>query len=181
MNALTTGFECLVGFESQIKNQNLSLPQNEEVKEEFVGIGFRVGKQTLLVKMDEVNEIVDMPKCTKVGGTQSWFLGLANVRGNLLPISDLHGYMFGGRGSRRSTSRVLIYQQHGVFVGLKVDDILGLKHFFIDEKVNPNSSSSEQLEPFIDEVFSRTGQQWPVFNIRKFASSNKFVNVLRKQ
>ncbi len=178
---MITGFDHLLDFESQVKQQNVFLPNNEEIKEEFVGIGFRIGEQTLLVKMDEVNEIVDMPKCTKVGGTKPWFLGLANVRGNLLPITDLHGYMFGGRTSRRSASRVLIYQKNGIFVGLKVDDILGLKHFFLDEKIKKNNSGLEQLTPYIDEVFGRMEQEWSVFNIKKFASSQGFINISRQQ
>ena len=106
-----SGFDYLVHFELQIKARKLFSPQNEETREEFLGIGFRVGEQILMVKMDEIGEIIDMPKCTKVGGTKSWFLGLANVRGNLLPITDLHGFMLGGWTSRHHSDRVLIYQK----------------------------------------------------------------------
>jgi twitching motility protein PilI len=132
-----------------------------------------------MVKMDEVSEIVDMPKCTKVGGTKSWFLGLANVRGNLLPITDLHGFMLGGWTSRHHTDRVLIYQKKNVFIGLKVDDVLGLKNFFMEEKMEKQNIKNSLLTPFVDEVFIRENQHWSVFNIGHFATSQKFLQIIK--
>jgi twitching motility protein PilI len=177
-DAPKSGFDYLVHFELQIKARKAFLSQNEETREKFVGIGFRIGEQTLMVEMDEVSEIVDMPKCTKVGGTKSWFLGLANVRGNLLPITDLHGFMLGG-GFRCHTDRVLIYQKKGVFVGFKADDVLGLKHFFMEEKIEKQNIETSLLTPFIDEVFSRENQCWSVFNIGRFATSQEFLQIIK--
>ncbi len=178
-NEPETTYQWLASFESRVRARGVSLPRDEEVREEFVGIGFRLGDQTLMVKMGEVSEIVDMPECTLVRGTMPWFLGVANVRGNLLPVTDLHGFMLGGRASRRHTARVLIYQKQDVFVGLKVDDILGLKHFYLDERQTEAKQLNENLLPFIDEVYYQGDQQWSVFNIKKLVQDKRFLQITK--
>ena len=46
---------------------------------------------------DEVVEILPMPQVTPVPGAQPWLLGVANIRGNLLPIVDLKQFLEGER------------------------------------------------------------------------------------
>ena len=44
----------------------------------------------------DVNEILFMPTLAPVPGTKPWLLGVANVRGNLVPVVDLRdGQMMG--------------------------------------------------------------------------------------
>jgi twitching motility protein PilI len=45
----------------------------------------------------EVNEILTLPVLTPVPGTRSWLLGVANVRGNLVPVIDLRDFIEGER------------------------------------------------------------------------------------
>jgi hypothetical protein len=44
-DAPRSGFDYLVHFESQIKARKEFSPQNEKMREEFEGIGFRIGDQ----------------------------------------------------------------------------------------------------------------------------------------
>ena len=50
-----------------------------------------------LVAREEAREVLGVPApLTRVPGAKSWILGLANVRGQLLPIIDLRAYLGSG-------------------------------------------------------------------------------------
>ncbi|WP_227511786.1 chemotaxis protein CheW [Psychrobacter sp. ENNN9_III] len=53
------------------------------------GIVFEIGGQRLIAPMGEVSEVLAMPEYTSMPLVKSWMLGIANVRGRLLPITDL--------------------------------------------------------------------------------------------
>ena len=55
----------------------------------------------LLTRMGEVSEILDPPDYTRVPGVKDWVVGIANVRGSLLPLMDLKGFVtfHGGLGT----------------------------------------------------------------------------------
>lgn len=58
-------------------------------------LGVMVGDRRYLLNLQETGEIVTLSPLTEVPMTQDWFLGLMNVRGNLISVVDLarfHGF-----------------------------------------------------------------------------------------
>ena len=50
-----------------------------------------------LVAREEAREVLGVPSpLTRVPGAKSWILGLANIRGQLLPIIDLRAFLGSG-------------------------------------------------------------------------------------
>ncbi|NMW25692.1 chemotaxis protein CheW, partial [Rhodanobacter denitrificans] len=92
-----TPFEILAHYE------RLSLGHASDTQDKFEapglwrGIGFRVGSRLLVSGIDEINELLAVPVLTPVPGTQPWLLGVANVRGNLVPVIDFGRFLFGER------------------------------------------------------------------------------------
>ena len=67
---------------------------------------------------------------TRVPGAKSWILGLANVRGQLLPVIDLRQYPGQRRRRRpRATTRVVVVNHRDIPAGLLVDEVLGFRRF----------------------------------------------------
>jgi len=56
-------------------------------------LGLGIGAARYLIDLAEIGEIVAPPPLTAVPLTQPWYLGLANVRGNLLGVIDLAAYL----------------------------------------------------------------------------------------
>lgn len=52
-------------------------------------LGVTVGSKKLLINLKDVSEVLPMPPLQSVPLTQPWFLGVANIRGNLYNITDL--------------------------------------------------------------------------------------------
>jgi twitching motility protein PilI len=56
-------------------------------------LGVEIGGNGYLIDLTETGEIVPVPQLASVPLTRPWYLGLANVRGNLLGVVDLARYL----------------------------------------------------------------------------------------
>ena len=90
-------------------------PGDDVSTEEWVGIGLRLGNERFVVGREEVREVLMLPSTlTRVPGAKPWIRGLANVRGHLLPIADLRGFLGAGEASADRSRAGAGGQQRGV-------------------------------------------------------------------
>lgn len=174
----TDALGLLLEYEQRLAMSGATLPGREEVRERWTGIGFRLGEELLLAPMEEIQEIIDPPTCTRVPGTAPWFLGVANVRGSLLPVMDLHGLMIGGRASASRNARVLVFNGDGVSAAFRVDDVLGLKRFYTDE-ITSAASRLEALTAYMMGGFRQGDDAWSIFSFARFVTSRDFLDITR--
>jgi twitching motility protein PilI len=153
------------------------LPQQQEAEEQWSGIGFRIGNLQLLAPLGQVSEIMTIPAMSRVPGTKSWVLGIANVRGNLLPIMDLAGYLYGRRTVLTKRSRALVVSHRGVFAGLLVDEVMGLRHFPEENRISQMPRTDVAVVPYLDRGYRVGDESWLVFSMRKLAESPLFLQV----
>src|SRR3546814_1495405 len=113
-----------------------------------------------------------MPQGTPVPGTQPWMLGVANVRGNLLPIVDLKQFLEGERTVLHEGQRVLIVRQPGGDVAVTIDELYGQRSF-VDEQQLPDEALHEQAfaegrsEEHTSELQSLMRISYAVFCLKK--------------
>jgi len=174
---MASPFEVIQGVETECLGKAAGLPILDDVKQSWTGIGFRIGSSMLVASMDEVAEILHMPVYTQVPGVRSWMVGLANVRGNLLPLLDLKGYVTGQDLTSKKDCRVLVAKHDGSTTGLIVDEILGLKHFYLEEQAFEIPSLADNLRPFISMAFKHADEHWPVFSFKKLVQQEKFLQI----
>lgn len=167
--------QILRGIEARCREQAYELPRQIEVKEDWMGIGFRLGQHRLVAPLDQVVEILTYPGMSKVPGSKEWVRGIANVRGNLLPIMDLQGYLSGRSASTNRRSRVLVVNHKGVFSGLVVDEVLGLKHFMPEQRVNESPIKDAALKPYLQFGFEVGSEHWSVFSMHRLAETPQFL------
>lgn len=176
--ATSDALDLLLDYERRLAASGARLPGREEVRERWTGIAFRLGDHTFVAPMEEVGEILDPPTCTRVPGTAPWFVGVANVRGTLLPVMDLHGLMVGGRSAAPRNARALVYSGEGVSAAFRVDDVLGLKRFYKEEMIDVEIDN-EVLAPYIDGGFHQGDETWAIFSFARFAASRDFLEISR--
>jgi len=154
-----------------------NVPRKTEVSKEWSGIAFRLGRNNLIVPLDDVVEILDYPELSAVPLTQSWVRGIANVRGNLLPVIDLNGFL--GNGLHRVThkTRVLVVDIDGIYSGLVVDEVPGLKHFQENELTDEATDVDDKLLPYMRNGFRRDERVWGVFSLLSLVESPLFFQV----
>jgi twitching motility protein PilI len=143
--------------------------------EEWVGIAFRLGDEQFLVSRAEVREILMVPPAvTRVPGAKSWVRGLANVRGQLLPIFDLREFLGYGTGGGDRTARVLVLNNSECLGGLLVDEVQGFRRFYEREYSSSTPGTRVRCERFLSGSFRRGGEAWPVFGLGRLLAARDF-------
>lgn len=170
-------YTLLKEIEQRSRGMALGLPQQVEVRRTWSGIGFRIGDLLMVSSLGEIGEILVYPTLTRVPQAKSWVKGIANVRGNLLPVMDLRGFIEGTTTELNRRSRVLMIQSENLSVGLLVDEAMGMRHFFDEERVGGLSSLPENYREFINAGYKQGNTQWGVFSMNRLATNKRFLEV----
>ncbi len=102
-------------------------------------LGVMVGGKRILISLEDVSEVIPLPEIFPAPNTQSWFLGMANIRGNLYAISDLAELMGLGAASKSQGARVLLLSDDLLMQsGILVESLVGLRNIdqFKEEKLS---------------------------------------------
>ncbi|MGY0505948.1 chemotaxis protein CheW [Luteimonas sp. e5] len=140
------------------------------------GLAWRLGRRTLVSELDSVVEILGVPPLTAVPGAQPWLLGLANVRGNLLPVVDLKLFLEGQRSVPQERQRLLSMRQPGGDVAFLIDELLGQRSFDERSRVEPGDDAMGRYQHFIDHAYEVQGERWSVFDLDRLGRTPEFRN-----
>lgn len=143
---------------------------------EWVGVGFRIGEERFLADREQVREVLMLPETTtRVPGARRWLLGIANLRGHLLPLVDVKLLLGSGRTSLRRTTRVISVNHREIPAGLVVDEVLGFRRFRADEESDETPETVVRCERFLAGSYVRNDDCWPVFDLFALLESNLFL------
>ncbi len=180
MSAAATAFDpitLLADMERRSRSHASNLPQQVETKPTWEGVGFRLGPLRLVAPLAQVTEILTGPRLTRVPGAKPWVRGIANVRGNLLPILDLSALLGGALTSPDRRSRILVAQHQGHMAGFLVGEVLGLKHFYLEEFRRELPKADEMVVRLLEGSYNHDGEQWTVFNFHSLVERPEFQQV----
>ena len=143
---------------------------------EWVGVGFRIGEEKFVASRDQVREVLMLPDTmTRVPGANRWLLGIANLRGHLLPLIDVKLLLGSGRTSLRRTTRVISVNHREVPAGLVVDEVLGFRRFMEHEYKDQAVKTIVRCDRFLGGTYQRGDDAWPVFNLFDLVESKMFL------
>jgi twitching motility protein PilI len=168
-------FEALAEYERRSLAHAAGVPEQIEAPGLWRGIGFRIGSRHLVSSINEVNEILTYPSLTLVPGTRKWLLGVANVRGNLVPLIDLKQYLEDERTYLSDASRVLLVRQAGGSVGLLVDEVLGQRNFSEEQRFDALAEEDERYSRFVAEKYPLGEVQWGLFSMAVLVRTPDFA------
>ena len=164
-------FELLIEYEQRSLAHVVGLPEQLDAPGLWRGVGFRIGHKRLASGFGEVVEIMPMPQVTPVPGAQPWMLGVANIRGNLLPIVDLKQFLEG--------QRVLIVRQPGGDVAVTIDELYGQRSFNDEQQIPADALSESMLAEgryahFVDRAYRLAEDAWGIFSLERLARTPEF-------
>ena len=169
------GFIKLLEIAERSKQRAIGLPAGGQAAEMWSGIGFTLGGQHFLAAMGEVNEVLAVPRYTHVPGVKPWMKGIANVRGRLLPITDLLAYFNRRPELQEHRRRLIVIDQADIFAGLVVDDVLGMQHFPVADYGPDAPGVIPELQPFVQGAFRRGDTFWAVFSLARLVEDPQFL------
>lgn len=142
---------------------------------DWQGVVFESGGQRLVAPMGEVSEILMMPEYTTMPMVKPWMLGIANIRGRLLPLTDLSKFLqLPSALSQIGQRKVIVIDHNAMFSGLLVDRVLGIEQFSQDQYRAEAIDSQSPFAPYNHGKFSKDGQDWFVFMPSLLAQDKRY-------
>jgi twitching motility protein PilI len=128
-------------------------------------LGVQIGAQRYLLDLTQAGEIVPVPSLTVVPLTQPWYLGLANIRGNLVGVIDLARYFGTGDTQAGSEARIVTFAGAlGFNCGLLVARVHGLRQ-------------AEKMQPQGAQLRDADGNDWTPLDLATLVADERFLHV----
>jgi twitching motility protein PilI len=183
--ATETGRQSLFGRLVDYERRSLSHDVGEAARQQQIsnwdGVVFRLGEHYLTCRIDEVDEIIAFPPYTAIPGAKDWLLGIANVRGNLAPVSDLGWFLFGSRTPVTNRTRLILTRLQGRLAGLMVDEVFGQRHFHTNDLKSEPDWDETPLAGLVAQQFETSERKWGVLKIDELQRNQDFINGAREE
>ncbi|HEX4024240.1 MAG TPA: chemotaxis protein CheW [Steroidobacteraceae bacterium] len=169
-------FELLAELERRGRAVTASAATEAGQSGEWVGVALKMAGELYLVAREEAREVLGVPApLTRVPGAKSWVLGLANVRGQLLPIIDLRAYLGAGAAPASRAARIVVVNHRDIPAGLVVDEVLGFRRFADAEFSAEMPPTVVNCARYLAGSFRRGTDQWPVLGLRSLLEDASFL------
>lgn len=139
-------------------------------------LGVMIGQTRWLLNLQEAGEIVSVGTITKVPLTRDWFLGLTNIRGNLISVIDLARFRGLAATPIEKDSRIVGFAPSLSFnSGLLVSRVMGLRNIAEMElqPANGNGDVPWAAQRYLD----RESQVWTELNLSLIVQDPLFLHV----
>ena len=97
--------------------------------------GFRAGDMRLLVQIDAISEVAEMPQLFRLPGAPVGIVGLVNRHGRVMPVMDLSVF-FGIQQEHPINTWLITCGRGDEAVGLIIDSLPERKKFAQDDVIN---------------------------------------------
>ena len=170
-------FARLAALSEEFRHQARELPAQQDITPTRTVVCFRILGVGVAVLLEEMNELLEVPHCTRLPRVKPWVKGVANVRGKLTPIIDFAGFLGGRLTSAPKRQRVILVERDDISAGLIVDEVLGMKHFRVDAYSEERAGIPPPMSPFVPGLFFTDGEAWMLFRPDALFSNNDFLEV----
>ncbi len=142
-------------------------------------LAVQAGEQDYLLPLNQAGEIFPWTGVQPVPYTQSWYLGIANLRGSLMGVVDL-AQLLGQERSRKEQdlldcSLLAFSPALEINSALLVDRLLGLRaaQAFVETE-----AASEHSPHFFGAVhIDATGRRWQELQLQRLSQTAKFLSI----
>jgi twitching motility protein PilI len=169
-------FELLKELEKRSRSNSASNAPDTAAGQEWVGVAFRMGGETFLAAREETREVLGYPAVvTRIPGAKNWVKGLANIRGQLLPMLDLRQFLGSGATTPGRNTRIVVVNHREIPAGLMVDEVLGFRRFSEPEFNAEPPPTVIRCDSYLAGAFRRGGEVWPVLSLKNLVESQSFL------
>jgi twitching motility protein PilI len=169
-------YELLAELERRGRATSAQALPDTSGDKEWVGVALRMAGDMYLVAREETREILPVPATTtRVPGAKPWIKGLANIRGELLPVIDLRQFLGSGSTPMTRNTRIVVVNHREIPAGLMFDEVLGFRRFAEGEFSAEVPPTMARCDPYLAGSFIRADEQWPVLSLRQVLESPAFA------
>ena len=170
-------FSLLLNLEQRYRRRQESAQGTSSGGEIVSGrLALRCGPWNLSLTMDQVAEIMPVPRFTRVPGVQAWLLGIANLRGRVITIIDLNHFLCATTSRRTGTSRIIVVRSDDWLYGLLVDEVIGMRHFGDETGKPPSQQIDPAIRPYVTTVLHGDNKDWLALDVKGLLENESFLD-----
>jgi twitching motility protein PilI len=140
-------------------------------------LGVMIGQTRWLLSLHEAGEIVSVSQITKVPLTQDWFLGLTNIRGNLVSVIDLANFRGMAPTPIDKESRIVAFAPSLSFnSGLLVTRVMGLRNV-AEMDLQQGDDAGNAVPWTVRRYLDRDSQVWTELDLSLIVQDPQFLHV----
>jgi twitching motility protein PilI len=143
-------------------------------------LAVRAGGMDYLLPLAQSGEIFPLPAVQSVPYSQSWFLGVVNLRGGLYGVVDLAAFIAGQAPARSEqywgeASVVTLNAALDINCALLIDSLSGLRHVgaFSGSEPPPDGAPPYFGNRYID----ADGSRWQEINLQQLSQMSEFLSI----
>jgi twitching motility protein PilI len=142
-------------------------------------LGLASAGQQWLIRLADAGEVIALPQLATVPLTKSWFLGVANIRGNLYSVVDFAGFL--GRDvtaplAAGGASRLILFGPRvgELRAGITVSRVLGLRNL---ADLAPGAPDASPRPWYGQRWNDPDGGEWQEIDLVGLAQDPEFLQV----
>jgi twitching motility protein PilI len=139
-------------------------------------LGLSSGSDRWLIRLADAGEVVTVPQIVPVPLTKPWFLGVANIRGNLYSVVDFAKYLGRDAPLANSQTRLVLFGPRvgELNAGLVVHRVLGLRNI---AELAPAAPPQDAPAWYAQRWMDGDGNAWQEIDLALLARDPTFLQV----
>ena len=138
----------------------------EEHGDALVTHAIMIGNIGLLLPNDQISELLNRLAVCRLPNTAAWFAGVTSVRGNMIPVFDLHRLF--GIESTPQARRTIVVSEHETAVAFHVDGFPRLVSLEEEDGMTSTPPIPALVKDHARKYYLKDGQIWVDWDIHTF-------------
>lgn len=149
---------------NEVENGKNEIQNSNVVPERY--LSFSLGNEEFAIPLLKVKEVIGVPEVTSVPFTPPYFLGIMNLRGQIISVMDLRQKL-GIKPVNKNETAVIICDFGHISLGVVVDSINSVAMPKPEELSDRPQMGQEKFSEFIMGVITRESRLTLILNIAK--------------
>ena len=139
-------------------------------------LGLSCGGERWLIRLGDAGEVIMVPTIVSVPHTRAWFLGVANIRGNLFSVVDFAGFLGQPATVMSGMTRLILFSTRAgeLNAGVVVQRVLGLRNL---SELAPAAPPQEAPAWYAERWMDADGNAWQEIDLARLAHDPAFLQV----
>ncbi len=134
------------------------MSQDERIENQKF-LEFSLNKEQFVIDILQVREVVTFPALTPLPNSPEHFLGIMNLRGEIISVIDLRSKLNIEKSADLQNSTVVIVEVDDKFcIGTVVDSVNQVSSFTAEENASVPQMSSQINSEYIKSIFKKDGE-----------------------
>jgi twitching motility protein PilI len=139
-------------------------------------LGLSCAGERWLIRLGDAGEVITMPTVVSVPLTRNWFMGVANIRGNLFSVIDFSAFLGHEPTPVSGMTRLIVFGTRAgdLNAGIVVNRVLGLRNL---SELAPAANAADAPAWHAQRWMDGDGNAWQEIDLARLAHDPAFLQV----